>query len=66
GRLIEAVGLKGTRIGDMAWSEVHANFLVNLGEGSFEDAMELIELTEKTVRERFDISLEREIIVIKA
>lgn len=64
GRLIEAVGLKGKRIGDMAWSEVHANFLVNLGSGTFEDAMALIELAEKRVKERYDIALEREIIVI--
>lgn len=64
GRLIEAVGLKGKRIGDMAWSEVHANFLVNHGEGRYEDAIALIELAEKKVKEVFDISLEREIIVI--
>ncbi len=66
GRLIEAVGLKGKRIGDMALSEVHANFLVNLGEGTYEDAITLIELAEKKVQAEFDISLEREIIVIEA
>ncbi len=64
GRLIEAVGLKGKRIGDMAFSEVHANFLVNLGEGSYKDAITLIELVEKKVKAEFDISLEREIIVL--
>jgi UDP-N-acetylmuramate dehydrogenase len=64
GRLIEAVGLKGYRIGDMAFSEIHANFLVNLGEGTFYDALKLIELAEKRVKESFDISLEREIIII--
>ncbi len=64
GRLIEAVGLKGYRIGDMAWSEVHANFLVNLGNGTFEDALALIELAEQRVKTRFNIALEREIIVL--
>ena len=66
GRLIEAVGLRGERIGDMAFSEVHANFLVNLGKGTFEEAMELITLAEHQVREDLGISLEREIIVIEA
>lgn len=64
GRLIEAVGLKGKRIGDMQFSEVHANFLVNLGEGTFQDAIKLILLAEKKVFEAFNISLEREIVVI--
>ena len=65
GRLIEAVGLKGKCVGDMAWSEVHANFLVNLGQGTYEDAIALIALAQEKVKAEFDISLEREIIVIK-
>lgn len=64
GRLIEAVGLKGKRVGNMAFSEQHANFLVNLGEGSFEDAIHLIQEAEKRVHEKFGIVLEREIIVM--
>ena len=39
GRLIEAVGLKGTLRGDVGFSQEHANFLVNHGEGKFEDAI---------------------------
>ena len=35
GRLIEVVGLKGLRVGDMVFSHEHANFLVNYGEGRF-------------------------------
>lgn len=65
GRLIEAVGLKGKRIGDMAWSEMHANFLVNLGQGSFEDAMALVTLAQTRVYESFGISLSCEIIIIQ-
>ncbi len=64
GRLIEAVGLKGHRIGDMQFSSVHANFLVNLGSGTFDEAMELVLLAEERVREATGISLEREIIVV--
>jgi len=61
GRLIEAVGLKGYRQGDMAWSTIHANFLVNLGKGNFEDAVSLISLAKKKVFDQFGIELEEEI-----
>jgi UDP-N-acetylmuramate dehydrogenase len=64
GRLIEAVGLKGHRVGDMAWSEVHANFLVNLGNGSFKDAKELIDIAKAKVYEEFDIVLVEEIQIL--
>jgi len=64
GRLIEAVGLKGHRIGNMAWSEVHANFMVNLGGGTFEEAIALMELAQKTVYKQFGIMLENEVQII--
>lgn len=66
GRLIEAVGLKGYRQGDMAFSEKHANFLVNLGSGNYAAALALLELAEKRVFETFGITLQREIIVVAA
>ncbi len=61
GRLIEAVGLKGFRKGDMAWSEIHANFLVNLGEGKYEDAVYLLEHAKEKVYEKFGIRLQEEL-----
>jgi UDP-N-acetylmuramate dehydrogenase len=64
GRLIDAVGLKGYRKGDMAWSEVHANFLVNLGKGSYEDAIALIALAKEKVLVEFGIVLEEEIKIL--
>ena len=64
GRLIEAAGLKGVRLGNMAWSDMHANFLVNLGNGKFEEAMELIELAQKRVYEKFGKKLELEVKII--
>ena len=64
GRLIEAVGLKGKKIGDMEFSSTHANFLVNHGNGTFEDAIALINLAKQKVKEKFDIELETEIIVL--
>jgi len=64
GRLIEAVGLKGKRVGDMEFSNVHANFLVNHANGSFEDAIYLIEEAQKRVFEHFKIWLECEIVIL--
>ena len=65
GRLIEAVGLKGVTKGDMSFSEQHANFLVNYGEGTFEDAVYLIELAKNKIKDEFDIEIEEEIILYK-
>ncbi len=65
GRLIEAVGLKGVQQGDMAWSKVHANFLVNLGHGTYTDALYLIELAKEKVYKNFKIKLEEEIKIVK-
>ena len=64
GRLIEEVGLKGFRVGDMEFSSQHANFLVNLGHGVFSDAIYLIEEAKKRVYEKFKINLECEIIIL--
>lgn len=64
GRLIEAVGLKGVRKGDMQWSEVHANFLVNLGNGTFEDAKFLIELAKEKILKEYGVKLLEEIKIL--
>jgi len=64
GRLIEAVGLKGVRKGQMQWSSVHANFLVNLGHGTYEEAKSLIDLAKSEVLNRFDIALIEEIKIL--
>lgn len=61
GRLIEAAGLKGTRIGNAEISNVHANFFINHGETKASDVRRLIELTQKTVFEKFSIQLALEI-----
>jgi UDP-N-acetylmuramate dehydrogenase len=64
GRLIEAAGLKGTRIGNVEISDVHANFFVNHGETKASNVITLIELVQKTVKEKFNISLELEIEIV--
>ena len=64
GRVIEAVGLKGTKRGAMQWSEIHSNFLVNNGGGLFCDAKYLIDLAKKRVLEEFGIELIEEIKIL--
>lgn len=61
GRLIEAAGLKSTRIGGAEISPVHANFFINLGDATADDIGELIALAQKTVREKFNVNLELEV-----
>jgi UDP-N-acetylmuramate dehydrogenase len=61
GRLIEAAGLKGTRIGNAEISTKHANFFINHGETRASDVRELIDLTRNTVKQKFGIELELEV-----
>jgi UDP-N-acetylmuramate dehydrogenase len=61
GRLIEAAGLKGTRIGSAEISTVHGNFFINHGKTKAEDIRALIALVQKTVFEKFDVKLELEV-----
>lgn len=64
GRLIEAAGLKGRRIGRAMISPVHANFIINLGGATASDIWQLMTLTQETVKEKFGVSLEPEIELI--
>lgn len=64
GRLIEAVGLKGIQHGGMSFSNIHANFLVNLGGGTYNDAIALIHEAQSRVKGTFDIDLQCEIVII--
>ncbi len=63
-RLIEVCGLKGTRIGGAEISLKHANFIVNTGDATAADIESLIDLAQNTVREKFGITLEREVRII--
>ena len=64
GRLIEAVGLKGKKIGGAEVSNKHANFIVNTGNATSNDIKNLIKLIKDEVKKEFDIDLvlEQEII----
>jgi UDP-N-acetylmuramate dehydrogenase len=64
GRLIEAAGLKGRRIGNAEISTQHANFFINHGQTRADDMKALIELARNTVAEKFGVKLELEVELI--
>jgi len=61
GRLIEAAGLKGYRLGNAQISPKHANFVVNMGNARASDVANLIDLARDHVKECFGIRLDLEI-----
>ena len=64
GRLIEAAGLKGARVGGVVVSSQHANFFVNEGEGTAADYLALMEQVQAEVERQFGVRLEPEIELI--
>ena len=61
GLLIDKAGLKGTIYKGAQISEKHANFIVNLGTATSESVKYLINLAQTTIKQQFDITLEREV-----
>lgn len=61
GRLIEAAGLKGTKIGDAHISQKHGNFFINNGNASSVDFIQLIQLAKDSVCKNFGVELELEV-----
>lgn len=64
GRLIEAAGLKGERVGDAQISLMHANFIINLGAATARDVQMLINKARASVLDRFGIDLKPEVKVL--
>jgi UDP-N-acetylmuramate dehydrogenase len=60
GQSIDRIGLKNYRIGDIRVSPVHANFFENLGEGTADQVLELIDLIQDKIKQEFGINLEVE------
>ncbi len=65
GALLERVGLKGYRVGNVSFSEKHANFMVNLGGGSFKEVLSLIREARRRVFEEFGVRLEEEVKLVE-
>ena len=64
GKLIDEVGLKGTRVGGAMVSAEHGNFIVNDGTATARDVLELVELIRQRVRVERGIELETEVEII--
>lgn len=63
-KVIDELGLRGYRIGDAMVSNQHTNFLVNVGNASSKDFVELINYIKKTAKNKLNIDLETEWILI--
>ena len=61
GFLIDRLDLKGKKIGGIQISPKHANFLINTGDATAEDAIIMISFIKEKVRNHFDIQLQEEI-----
>lgn len=64
GYLIDKAGLKGLKVGDIEVSEQHGNWLMNLGNGTQKDLIELAKKLKEKVKNKFGVDLESENILI--
>lgn len=61
GKLLEGAGLKGARLGGAAFSDQHANFIVNLGGAQAVEVRALIDMARNKVKEQSGVLLEPEV-----
>ncbi len=61
GKIIDELGLKGEKIGDAEIYEYHGNFIINNGQASSEDVLQLIQLIQKKAKADKQIDLECEV-----
>lgn len=64
GQIIESLGLKGRVVGRAKISEVHANYIENMGDAKAADVLSLIELIQEKAERELDIRLELEVQVV--
>ncbi len=64
GRLLDAAGLKGTRVGGAVVSDRHANYIVNLGGATAADVLRLMEIMRARVFDEFAVELEPEVEIV--
>nr|WP_257143959.1 UDP-N-acetylmuramate dehydrogenase [Bacillus sp. AFS002410] len=64
GNLIERAELKGYQIGGAKVSEMHGNFIVNAGNATSKDVLDLIAFIKKTILEKFNVQLETEVEIV--
>ena len=64
GKLIQDSGLKGQRVGGAQVSELHSGFIVNVGDATAKDVLDLIQLIKDRVYETFHVQLETEVRIV--
>lgn len=64
GKLIQEAGLKGYQIGGAQVSELHGNFIVNTGNATFKDVINLIEYIKKVIKDKNQIDMHTEVEII--
>jgi len=64
GKLIDELGLKGTRVGGAVVSDAHGNFIVNEGDATAKDVLALIDIVKQRARAARGIELETEVEII--
>lgn len=64
GRLLEAAGLKGMRVGDAEVSTKHGNFIVNRGHASAADVIDLIQKVQRMIKQKAGVRLDLELKVV--
>ena len=64
GKLIQDSGMKGVSVGGAQVSELHSGFIVNKGNATATDIIQLMELVQKKVYEKFGVNLEPEVRII--
>lgn len=65
GKLLDEAGFKGKTLGGMSFSEIHANFLVNKGQGTGTEALELLNMAAEAVLNKTGVTLETEVIILQ-
>ena len=63
-KLIDECGLKGYSIGDAEVSTKHAGFIINKGNATFEDVMQVIDHVKNVIKEKYNIDLDLEILIL--
>lgn len=61
GKLLDKLGLKGIRFGDVFVSPIHANFILNKGNGTFSDVLKIMRYIRNKVKSETDVLLEPEV-----
>lgn len=64
GQLVQETGLKGYQIGGAKISDLHGNFIVNTGNATAKDVLDLIDYVKKTIYEKHSVKMETEVEIV--